>query len=199
MEQEQLTTSIEPVKRGKKIVTPKTHSAKAMYAYYKKKFPTSKITYWMFKEVIARHNRRASDAIIFGSVFNLGSRLGQVFIKKIRRNYTKAVPDWGASQQRKAELIRQGITPKDQTHPQGEEWIIFYTDPWYLRWAWSKKRICKVKNQTVYKFVPTSNRSKTAGDNSLGKLGNKGKLVLANRINPNLHTLYEFRTSKFDA
>jgi hypothetical protein len=185
-------------KNGKKIVAPKTHSTKAIYEFYKKKFPNSKIPYWMFKEVIARYNKRASDAVIFGSTLNLGSKLGQVLIKKIRRNYIKSVPDWGASKAMKQDLINKGITPKGPEHPEGEDWIVFFTDPWYLRWAWAKKRICKVRNQTVYKFMPTSNRSKMAGDNSLGKLGNKGKLVLANKINPNLHNLYEFRTTKFD-
>jgi len=177
--------------RGKKIAKPKTHSTKGMYEFFKKRNPKSKIPYWMFKEVVARYNRKSADAIIFGSILNLGSRLGLILIKKIRRNYTKPVPDWGESNKQKALLIQQGITPKDQDHPDGEEWIVFYTDPWYLRWAWSKKKTCRVKNQTVYKFVPTSNRSKTAGDNTLGKLGNKGKLVLANRTNPNLHMVYE--------
>lgn len=181
----------EVIKIGKRIAKPKTHSTKGMYSYYRKRYPTSKIPYWMFKEVIARFNKKASDSIIFGSVLNLGSRLGLVLIKKIRRNYIKPVPDWGASKKRKNELIKEGITPKDETHPEGEEWITFFTDPWYLRWAWSKKRLCRVRNQTVYKFVPTSNRSKVANDNSLAKLGNKGKLALANRINPNLHVIYE--------
>lgn len=185
---------------GKKIVSPKTHSTAGMYEFYKKKYPKSKIPYWMFKEVIARHNKGVADAVILGSVFNFGSGLGLLLIKKIKRSYRSLLhpePDWGASKRRKAELIEQGITPKDQDHPDGEEWIIFYTDPWYLRWAWSKKRICRVKNQTVYKFVPTSNQSKKANDNSIEKLGNKGKLALMNKLNPNLHIVYE-RVKNFD-
>lgn len=184
-------------KTTKKIVKPKTHSAEGMYKFYKKNNPDSEITYWMFKEVISRFNKKASNAIIFGSALNIGSRLGLILIKKIRRNYTKPKPNWGESNKRKKELIAQGIVPKDQNHPDGEEWISFYTDPWYLRWAWVKKRICRVKNQTVYKFMPTANRSKTAGDNSLDKLGNKGKLVLANKLNPTLHINYE-QVNKFD-
>lgn len=179
------------VVKKQNIVKPKTLSTKDMYIYYKRKNPTSKIPYWMFKEVIARFNKKVANAIIFGQVLNLGNRLGYVLIKKIRRNYRKPMVNWGDSKVAKAELVNQGITPKDQNNPTGQEWMIFYTDPWYLRWAWGKKRICRVRNQTVYKFIPTSNKSKTAGDNSLDKLGNKGKLTLANKLNPTLHFVYE--------
>jgi hypothetical protein len=182
---------VEEVLKRQNIVAPRNLSTKDMYGYYTQKNPTSKIPYWMFKEVIARFNKRAADAIIFGQVLNIGNRLGYILIKKIRRNYRKPVVNWGQSKTVKNDLIKAGITPKDENNPQGTEWMVFYTDPWYLRWAWSKKRICRVKNQTVYKFMPTSNKSKIAGDNSLDKLGNKGKLTLANKINPTLHYMYE--------
>ena len=182
---------MEEVQKKQNIVGPRNLSTKDMYGYYIQKNPTSKIPYWMFKEVIARFNKRAADAIIFGQVLNIGNRLGYILIKKIRRNYRKPVVNWGESKTAKSELLRAGIVPKDENNPTGTEWMVFYTDPWYLRWAWSKKRICRVKNQTVYKFMPTSNKSKIAGDNSLDKLGNKGKLTLANKINPTLHYMYE--------
>lgn len=177
--------------RKRNIRKPVTYSARDMYNAYKRKNPTSEIPYWMYKEIIGRFNKKVSDAVIFGQVLNLGNRLGHVLIKKIRRNYLNPIPDWGASNKRKADLIASGVVAKDQNHPEGEEWISFYTDPWFLRFAWVKKRICKVKNSSVYKFVPTSNRSKTAGDNDLARLGNKGKLTLANKVNPTLHMSYE--------
>jgi hypothetical protein len=146
----------------------------------------------MYREIISRICKKVSNQIISGSLFNLQNTLGYIRIKKIRRNYKKSVPDWGASNREKAHLILQGKVPKDQDHPEGENWIIFYTDPWYLRWAWVKAGVCRVKNQTVYLFRPTANRSKTAGDNTLGKLGNKGLLVLANKLNPVLHYNYDY-------
>lgn len=173
-----------------KIKRPRIFSAKDMYSYFNQQNPTLKVPYWMYKEVLSRFNRKASDAIIFGSFLNLGANLGYILIRKIKRNYDKPKPDWGESNKIKAQLIADGKTPKDQKNPNGEEWIKFYSDPWYLRWAWMKST-CRVKNQSVYAFAPTSNRSKKAGDNSLEKLGNKGKLVLANRKNPTLHLLYE--------
>ncbi len=180
-----------------KIVAPKAHSIKASYKYYVENGPHAKnkkaaLPYWMFKEVVSRVHKKASDSIIFGAMFNLQNNLGYLRIKKIKRNYLKAVPDWGASNKLKAQLVREGKTPKNKENPQGEEWMVFFSDSWYLRWAWVKKGVCRVKNQTVYEFKPTSNRSKTAGDNSLDKLGNKGKLVLANKLNPVLHHAYDY-------
>ncbi len=184
----------------KRIEKPRTLTAKDMYSFYKRKYPKSKIPYWMFKEVLARHNKFVSESVILGSVFNFGQGLGLLLIKKIKRSYKallKPEPDWGESKKRKAELIAEGKVPKGPDHPEGEDWLVFFTDPWYLRWAWSKRRICRIRNQTVYKFMPTSNSSKKAGDMSLNKLGNKGKLTLMNRLNPNLHVVYE-RVKNFD-
>lgn len=181
-------------KSNKKIVEPRTHTVKDMYKHYLKTVETTKkrpTPYWMFKEVLSRYNKKVSDAIIFGQTLNLGSRLGYVQIRKIKRNYENPIPDWGESKKIKQELISKGITPKDQNNPDGQEWIVFFNDPWYLRWAWIKRKVCKVKNHTVYKFMPTANKSKKAGDYDLNKLGNKGKLAYANRLNPNLHLSYE--------
>lgn len=184
---------IEAKKNGKKIVTPKARSTKDMYIYYKMKQPkgVKVVPYWMFKEVIGRFNKKCANSVIFGQVLNFQSRLGYLLIKKIRRNYEKPVVDWGESKKMKAEIIASGQIPRDDEHPDGENWLNYYSDPWYLRWAWHKKRVCRVKNQTVYKFVPTANRSKKANDNSLEKLGNRGKLALMNKINPSLHLAYE--------
>lgn len=176
---------------GKKIVPPKSHSTKEMYEYYKTKNPKAREPYWMFKEVIARFNKKAADSVIFGQVLNFGNKIGYLLIKKIKRNYEKPVVDWGESKRVKSELIKAGLTPKEAGSTEGHDWLVYFSDAWYLRWAWVKRRVCRVKNQTVYKFTPTSNRSKTAGDNSPAKLGNKGKLVLANKLNPTLHLVYD--------
>lgn len=175
-----------------RIVTPRRHSTKDSFKLYQSLNPKTKLPYWMYKEVIARVLKKAADAVIFGAMFNLQNNLGYVRIRKIKRNFMKSVPDWGASNKLKNQLISEGKQVKNQDNPNGEEWIVYFTDPWYLRWAWVKKGVCRVKNQSVYEFRPTANRSKTAGDNSIEKLGNKGKLVLANRLNPVLHYSYDY-------
>ncbi len=175
-----------------KIIEPRIHTPRDSYKFFKQTKQELDIPFWMYKEVLARVFRKVSDQIIFGGMFNLQNTLGYVRIKKIKRNYKKLVPDWGASNRLKAELLSQGKVPKDGLHPEGEEWLVFFSDPWYLRWAWLKAGVCKAKNSSVYMFRPTANRSKTAGDNTPAKLGNKGLLVLANKLNPILHYNYDY-------
>lgn len=177
--------------KNKRIVRPKAHSTRDMYAYYKRKYPDAKEPYWMFKEVIARHNKKAADAVIFGKVLNFGNRIGNLLIKKIRRNYNKPVVDWGESKRLKAQIIESGQIPQGPDNIDGPSWLVYFSDPWYLRWAWSKKDVCRVKYQSAYKFTPTSDRSKKADNKDLSKLGNKGKLVLAVRLNPALTSQFE--------
>lgn len=177
--------------KRKNTVPPRSRSTKEMYAFYKQKYPDAKEPYWMYKEVIARFNKKASDQIIFGKALNFGHRIGNLLIKKIRRNYKKAVVDWGESRRLKAQLEAAGEVPQSPENPNGSQWLVYYSDPWYLRWAWAKKDICRVKFSSAYKFCPTSDRSKTANNTDLSKLGNKGKLVLAVRLNPALTSQFE--------
>lgn len=175
-----------------KIIEPKIHSVAESYKFFKRTKPELDIPYWMYREILSRTFKKVSNNIIFGEMFNLQNNLGYIRIKKIKRNYKKLVPNWGESNKLKASLIAEGKVPKDQDHPDGEEWLVFHSDPWYLRWAWVKLGVCRVKNQSVYLFRPTANRSKTAGDNSRDKLGNRGLLVLANKANPVLHYNYDY-------
>ncbi len=175
-----------------RIITPTIHSTKQVFNFYKELYPDSKIKYWLFKEVIARIAKKASDAVIMGGVFNLGNNLGYIKIKKIKRNWKKLVPDWGTSIRTKNQLIAEGKRPKSKDFPEGELWMVYFSDPWYLRWGWVKKGVCRTKNQSVYEFKPTTNRSKKAGEQNLDKLGNTGKLALANKLNPVLHQSYVY-------
>lgn len=173
------------------IVKPKSFTATDIYEFYKQNNPKSRVPYWMFKEVLTRFNKKVSDTIIMGGIFNLNNNLGYIRIKKIRRNYERAVPNWKESNFHKKKLIEEGKVPKGPLTPEGENWMVFFTDAWYLRWAWVKRGVCRTKNQTVYEFKPTSNRSQTNGGLTKEALGNKGKLVLANKLNPALHHVYE--------
>lgn len=190
MEQTQSLVVIRDDGRTKNTVTPKAQSTKQMYAYYKRKYPEAKEPYWMYKEVVARFNKKAADAVIFGKVLNFGHRIGNLLIKKIRRNYENPIVDWGESGRLKAQIIESGQTPRSESNPNGPSWLVYFSDPWYLRWAWVKKDICRVKYSSAYKFTPTSDRSKKANNTDLSRLGNKGKLVLAVKLNPALTTLY---------
>ena len=89
-------------------------------------------------------------------------RLGNIRIKKVKRSFRKSPPiDWAESRK----LQAKGV----------EKYLVYYTDPYWYRWYWEKKK-CIVKNKSVYCFIPTVSNSK--------KDGNRNKLVKILREDP---------------
>lgn len=106
--------------------------------------------------------------------------LGYIFIEKKPRIPTARKVDWYKSNKYKQELLEQGYTLYDKNTGEGEKWIYYLTDPYYLRWQF-KRDVNKYVNKFIFK--PTANNPK-------GVLGAKGRLVKANKDNPNLHLIY---------
>lgn len=125
-------------------------STKDSYRWFKKENPDTQITYSLYKHIISRFNKRVSEEILEGQVFNMGQRLGTIRIKKIPRTFNKPTIDWGETNRLKKQGIKQ---------------LVYYTDDYYYRWNWDKHR-CLVKNKSVYTFAPTA-----------GQKGNRKKLV----------------------
>lgn len=125
-------------------------STKDSYRWFKKQNPDTQITYSGYKHIISRFNKRVSELVLEGRVFNMGYRLGTIRIKKIPRTFNKPTIDWGETNR----LKKQGIKK-----------LVYYTDDYYYRWNWDKHR-CLVKNKSVYTFQPTA-----------GFKGNRRKLV----------------------
>lgn len=140
--------------------------AKDMYRAYKKKNPDTDITYTLYRLILEQFNIKVADKILDGSVFNMGHRLGNIYIKKIQRTPSNKTIDWNETQKMWSE--------------QGEKkGFVYYTDNYYYRWNWEKRK-CQIKNKSVYKFDPTG-----------GKLGIKRKLVQRIKTNPFAATLYK--------
>ena len=144
------------------------------------------MNYTLFKEIIARFNKKMSHSLVFeGKTLNLCNTLGYLKIKKIERNLTKDHIDWPASHKLKQRFIEEGKEIYSKDNPNGKKWFVYRSDPWYLRWGWIKnKGACRVKNQTVYSFNPTANRSN-------GMMGNKGLLSRSNMDDSLLHFKYD--------
>lgn len=145
------------------------------------------MTYNLFNEITVTFNKKAVDAIIQGEILNLGNKLGTLQIRKINR-YHSAI-DWGESNDRRQELVDQGIEPRTKDNPDGEDWFVYRDSDWYLRWSWAKRfrgsGIPLLKNGKCYAFYPTHSSS--------GKkvLGAKGLLAKANQENKQLHLRYQ--------
>lgn len=140
--------------------------AKDMYQAYKKANPDTDITYPLYRAILETFNVKLTEHLLDGKKFNLGHRLGNIYIKKIRRTPSSKVIDWNETNKMWAE---QGY----------KEGFVYYTDEYYYRWNWEKRK-AQVKNKSVYKFEPTG-----------GKLGIKRKLVERLRSNPFAATNYK--------
>lgn len=184
------------------IVKPKIYGITQMFKLFKKTYKDDpdlkKIPYWMFSTIIYRNNKKLVKRVIFGETYNLGNYLGYVKIKKIKANRKKQSVDWGESMKYKKELLDKGEPLYNKkNNPTGKKWLVYFDSRFYLRWAWVKKHACRVKNKFVYSFTPANNKSRTAQDNDLTKLGPKGQLNYFVKKNPILIQRYESQSKEY--
>jgi hypothetical protein len=142
--------------------------------------------YAQFRHVIELFNVLAANRIVFNAeTINLGNQLGYIRIEKVLR--TRMMINWKQSLEFKAELEKQGIPLMSKDNPNGRKWLVFITDPYYVRWVWVRnKGQCKVHNHSVYTFKPTK-----------GNNGNKRLLSNANKKDVFLHKEYKVRNHEF--
>lgn len=110
-----------------------------MFHDFKRNNPGTDITYTLYKHILSKFFKKASDYILEGEKLRLGHKLGNIYIKKVRRNPDKPMIDWGETNKLKA----QGINK-----------LVYYTDEFWYRWAWEKNRAA-LRNKSVYKFSAT--------------------------------------------
>ena len=118
-----------------------------------------------FKNICSDFNMMIIDYILEGGKLNMGNNLSYIGILRIDRNNSNPTIDWVESNKYKKELLEDGEKLYDSETGEGVKWHIYYTDSEYCRYYWNKSG-CKVKNKSVYKFVPTR-----------GLKGNKEKLT----------------------
>jgi hypothetical protein len=135
---------------------------KEIYALYAAE-SEDPVSYAVFKDILFSFNEGIMDTIIDGGEFNMRNRLSSLCITRQERDPRNPRVDWAASAKVKQEIINEGGKPHDGTS--GENWLVHYTDPFYVRWRWNKIT-CVVKNSSAYSFHA-----------SRGIKGNKEKLT----------------------
>lgn len=133
------------------------------FEYYKEQGGT--LSYEQYREIAEEFNKMAVEELLKGHRIRLPARLGYIQIIRIHRSFKRPLVDWKASYDLKAKLEAEGKKLYDKETGKGEKWIVYFTDDYYFRYYWSKKN-CKVRNKSVYRFVPTR-----------GKVGAKDKLT----------------------
>jgi len=120
----------------------------------------------VWADVVARFNNSVMDEIIMeGREFDMGAGLSRICVLRIDRNHATPRVDWVSTRKLKEELLVEGKNLMSEDTPDGEPYLVYYTDDWYCRFFW-EKRSCMVRNKSAYRF-----------DASRGLKGNKTKLV----------------------
>ena len=110
-----------------------------MYARFVKLNPDTDITYSYFCYILEKFNKKMVDKILEGKTVYLLNGMGNLRIRKIQRNYSKKMVNFGETNKNRAKGIDK---------------IVYFTDDIYYRFYWEKgKSTCP--NKSVYVFKPT--------------------------------------------
>jgi|AntRauTorcE11897_2_1112592.scaffolds.fasta_scaffold00144_3 hypothetical protein len=111
----------------------------------------------IYKKVINEFNKMLIGKLLTGIPVNLGGRLGSMQICRAHRNFKNTRVNWGATNKRKEQLLKEGKKLYDNETGEGEEYLVLHTDDDYCYIHWYRI-MCSVPNKTVYRFI--SNRGK---------------------------------------
>jgi len=131
-------------------MTNNRYDVKDIYDYYKSK--GGKVNRKLFSTILFAFNKRVSEHLAEGKEFSLGSRLSTLQLVKIRRDFSKNVVNWYETNLLKKQLLKEGKTIKSKDNPDGENYIVYYTDDYYLALYWFKI-YCIVQNKKYFNFV----------------------------------------------
>lgn len=123
-----------------------------------------------FTKVMKAFLANMQEAIIEGKIITMGYHLGKLQVGRVARNFSKPMPNWGESFKYRDRLIAEGKPLYDSTTGEGNQWIIYFTDPYFYRYYWRKEKISSIgyrnrlHNIQVYKLkIYAKTQSKLAG------------------------------------
>ena len=126
-------------KKLKQTGSFRTHRSPDLFNFYLKKNPGTDISQVKFRNVLKDYNEAIIDRLLLGDEIQLFNGMGSIIIKKHPRSFSRKKVDFGTTNA----LKKQGINK-----------IVYFTDDYFCMIHWVKKTI-KVKNISVYKFVPS--------------------------------------------
>lgn len=132
------------------------------------------LPYTEFREIICTFNEDVIDQILDGRELNMGKGLSRLSIMRIERDFKRPTIDWGSSNKLKEELLAEGEELFSKDNSDGTKWFVYFTDDWYLRFYWEKKR-CSLKNRSAYRLDITFDNK-----NHLKRLIKKDSLAYLN-------------------
>ena len=122
----------------------------------KTKYASNILTSSQILNVIKLLNGKKIETLLTTGNLKLGNKDGSLSIIKYRDKHEKRYINWGESNKLKKTLIKNNIPVKSPTNPNGEEWIVNYTDDIRYIVKWNKGNIKYSKQIVYFKFEPSS-------------------------------------------
>lgn len=101
--------------------------------------------------IIKAQNKCIATHVLKGNVYAMPNQIGRIGIKLKKRNFDLRTINWGESRIYRDYLIANKLKPRPRGSNEGEPWLIFFTDDYYIKWVWQKS-YCKVANAYFYTF-----------------------------------------------
>ena len=106
-------------------------------------------------KIIRMFNNHVARYLLKGGITMLSKSLGFMGIQILKRPPNKFAINWKESTMYKRYLLENNRIPKSPDNPNGEPWLIAFTDDEFVHWKWNKHG-CKIKNGTYYRFKASS-------------------------------------------
>lgn len=107
-----------------------------------------------FNKVLRDMNELFTQELLQGKSIKLGHGVGPLYFIRVRRNFSRNTINWGASNAYKKSLEEQGVELYDKQTGKGEQWLIYYTDPFYVRLFWNSP-VTRIMNRELFTFRPS--------------------------------------------
>ena len=129
-----------------------TTTLRHAFTFYQNK--GGQLSYSQFRDVCHLFNKKAVTELLKGNRIFMKNRLGYLQVVRIPRSYHKPRVNWGESKKYREELLAEGKKLYNKKTGEGQKWLIYYTDEFFVRYYWSKKN-ASIKNKTLYRFDPS--------------------------------------------
>lgn len=138
--------------------------AESIEMFYKT-FPSKdRCSETIFRKILDLFNLKASQAIAKGETLNL--QIGKIKVVRTKRHSAFKIVDWGKSNAKKAEILKRGGVPyRKDISPEGEEWLIYYSEEDIFRSIFEPQPMA-AKNTIIYAFKSYKDHSKRVSASS---------------------------------
>lgn len=114
---------------------------KDVYRYYRSKDYTTKedkVRYDVFRTTVYAVNKKIAERLLEGKYIKLPFNLGKFYIRKIKTNFNNM----------KLDYVHYNKTGERVVH------LNTHSNNYHARWFWEKIS-CRIKNHTIYSFIPS--------------------------------------------